>query len=262
MPIAHGGEELGVLECGPKSRGVYSDRDYQLVVTLATQAALAVSNARLAARIVQAQEAERRRTERNIHDGAQQQLAALVAQLGRARERLRRQEKLPEIVLGDLQQAALGILGELRELALGIHPSVLADGGLLEAIEDRSSRMPIAVDIDVDPAVRGRFADEIEGAAYFFVMEALANVLKHANATSARVGLGWRNGRLVIEVADDGIGFTRSSQLGGLGGLADRLAALGGSLAIDTRPGRGTNLVAELPARPPELNPWLSGYEW
>lgn len=228
---------------------MFSDKDAELVATLAVQTALAARNARLAARIVHAQDAERRRIERNIHDGAQQQLAALIANLGQAREKLRREGEIPEGFLVELQRAAVAILTELQELARGIYPSVLTDGGLLAAVSDRCAGLPIPVRIEADPIFRSeRLPADIEGAAYFAAMEALANTLKHAGASSATVRLHLDNGKIVVEVSDDGAGFDPTAiRRGGLTNLADRLAALGGVLRIDTRPSRGTTVRAELP---------------
>lgn len=200
---------------------------------------------------MQAQDAERRRIERNIHDGAQQQLAALVANLGQARERLRREGEISEGFLAELQAAAVAILGELQELARGVYPSVLTDGGLLAAVSDRSSGLPIPVTIEADPSVRSeRFPPDVEGAAYFVAMEALANTLKHAGASSAAVRLGRSDGKITVEVSDDGVGFETSGlPPGGLTNLADRIAALGGVLRIESRPGQGTRVRAEVPVR-------------
>lgn len=250
VPIAQGGEELGVIECGPKANGVLSDKDAELLATLAVQAALAVRNARLAARIVQAQDAERRRIERNIHDGAQQQLAALVANLGQARERLRREGKISEAFLAELQAAAVAILGELQELARGIYPSVLTDGGLAAAVSDRCAGLPIPVRMEAGRSAGQRFPPDIEGAGYFVAMEALANTLKHAAANSAIVRLDASNGKVTVEVCDDGIGFdTKLVRSGGLTNLGDRVAALGGVLRIESCAGEGTRVRAELPTR-------------
>lgn len=246
--IRRGDEEFGSIRCGPKLTGPFRDVDADLVDALAGQAALVISNARLAARIVQAQEAERRRLERNIHDGAQQELVALVAKLGLARARAR-SGVLDESTLIELQNDAGAILKDLRDLAQGIHPSVLTDGGLVEAVEDRCSRLPIDVVVEVAPGLRSlRFDDDVEGAAYFFVTEGLANVLKHADATEARVDLRRINGHLEMQVTDDGRGFDpNTTQRNGLAGLADRFSALSGSVSIDAAQGRGTVIEGRIP---------------
>ena len=245
--IVSGGEEFGVISCGPGISGGLRDRDIDLINALAGQAALVVSNMRLAARIVHAQEAERRRLERNIHDGAQQELVALVAKLGLARAKVKT-GKIDEATLIELQRDAGTILKDLRELAQGIHPSVLTDGGLVEAVEDRCSRLPVTVTVDSSPDLRSmRFEDDIEGAAYFFVTEGLANVLKHADASRVRVEMARSNGDLELRVSDDGRGFEPSATaLNGLAGLTDRFAALAGSVSV-TADDRGTTLEGRIP---------------
>jgi signal transduction histidine kinase len=209
-------------------------------------------NARLAGRIVNAAESERRRIERNIHDGAQQELVALVARLGMARSAaadggLRADE------IDDLRLEAQQILSDLRELAQGIHPSVLSDGGILEAVEDRCARIPLDVSVECSKGLRAqRFHDEIEGAGYFFVIEALTNVLKHADVTRATVSLTHEQGRLLLRVTDDGRGFNPDiASQNGLAGLRDRTRALGGTVTIVSRPGEGTSISASLPVDQP-----------
>jgi signal transduction histidine kinase len=209
-------------------------------------------NARLAGRIVNAAEAERRRIERNIHDGAQQELVALVARLGMARSAAA-EGGLRADEVNDLRLEAQQILSDLRELAQGIHPSVLSDGGLLEAVEDRCARIPLDVSVECPTGLRvQRFHDEIEGAAYFFVTEALTNVLKHADATRAAVSLTQDQGRLLLRVTDDGRGFNPdTASQNGLAGLRDRIRALGGTVTIASRPGEGSRISASLPVDQP-----------
>lgn len=243
-------EAIGAIECGPKAEGSVADDEVQLVRTLAGQVGLALMNARLAGRIVNAAESERRRIERNIHDGAQQELVALVARLGLARASASKGD-LGAQDIEALQQEAQRILVDLRELAQGIHPSVLSDGGILEAVEDRCARMPIDVTLNAPESLRSRrFSDDIEGAAYFFVTESLTNVLKHSEASMATVTLTHQDGTLILDVADDGRGFepfgTRQT---GLDGLRDRFTALGGTLTLSSGPGKGTRTRATLPAR-------------
>lgn len=246
VPIASSGETIGMLECGPSTQGAMTAHDREVLATLVDHAALAIRSTRLASRIVHAQEAERRRLERNIHDGAQQELVALVAGLGLARSKAERGD-VDTAELGELQREAGRILSNLRELAQGIHPSVLADGGLVEAIEERCGRIPLDVAVTTTPGLRGqRFADDIEGAAYFFVCEGLANVLKHANASRVEIGVALKD-KLHIEVEDDGIGIDDRRAGSGLNGLHDRITALGGSMQILRRSGGGTHLSASLP---------------
>jgi signal transduction histidine kinase len=252
VPVAAGNDRIGEIVCGPKTEGRLGDEEVQLVRTLAGQLGLALMNARLAGRIVNAAESERRRIERNIHDGAQQELVALVAKLGMARSAAAQGGLTPDVV-DDLRFEAQQILSDLRELAQGIHPSVLSDGGILEAVEDRCARIPLEVAVESSAGLRARrFDDNIEGAAYFFVTESLTNILKHANATRAAVSLNYDDGWLVLGVADDGRGFDPDTASGhGLGGLRDRIRALGGTVTIASRPGDGTRISASLPVDGP-----------
>jgi signal transduction histidine kinase len=248
IDIEHDGEHFGEITCGPKIRGRFTEADASTVRALAAQVALMISNSKMANRLVQVQEAERRRIERNIHDGAQQELVALVAKLSLARAEFR-DDRLDEGALEELQQDAARILSDLRSLAQGIHPTVLTDGGLVEAVEDRCKRLPIEVVVESLPQLRRqRFDDDVEGASYFFVTEGLANILKHSAATSARVVIHRTNGHLEIEVSDDGVGFrTETAHLNGLLGLSDRFRALGGSISLTSEPGSGTVLRGQIP---------------
>jgi len=245
--IRRGSEVFGTVACGPKLSGQFRDSDAGLVTALTGQTALILSNAHLAARIVQAQEAERRRLERNIHDGAQQELVALVAKLGLARARVR-SGGVDEATFIELQRDAGNILKDLRDLAQGIHPSVLTDGGLVEAVEDRCSRLPINVEVKTSPGLRSlRFEDDVEGAAYFFVTEGLTNVLKHAEATEALVEIRIADDLQVL-VADNGSGFEpEEAAWNGLAGLTDRFTALSGDVSVATGDGNGTVLRGRIP---------------
>lgn len=252
VPIAWRDEGFGTLRCRPARGGRITPDDSALLESLVAQAALAISRARLASRIVQAQEQERRRIERDIHDGAQQDLAALIARLSLARSRAGEDQVLRETLDG-IQHDVRRILADLRELAQGIHPSVLRDGGLVAAIDDRCARLPIAVSFRSSPDLASRrFAPEIEAAAYFCVAEALANALKHSGSSSIDIELETTRSELIASVTDAGRGVesgadTRGS---GLAGLADRLRALGGGLTIDQEPTGGFRLTATLPLRP------------
>lgn len=251
VPIVCAGRRFGELRCRPHVGRRLTPDDEALLSALASQVGLAVSHEQLSSRIVHAHETERRRIERNIHDGAQQELVALVTQLRLARNQMNGDERCAQ-VLADVQREVHEILVNLRELAQGIHPSVLADGGIVAAVEDSCSRLPLPVTLCVEPSLRGcRFTDEVEGAVHFFVSEALTNVLKHAAATGVDVRLGFDGARLTAQVVDDGIGFEPGSAVGGgLGGLGDRLHALGGTLSVDSRLGERTRLSARLPAAP------------
>jgi signal transduction histidine kinase len=271
-PLVYGEEVAGRVECGPRSEGRYRPRDTELLITLARHAALAIRNATLAAeladrlelinvqaqelhasraRIVHAEETGRRRLERDIHDGVQQELVALLAKIRRARNQLGRDPATVNVLLEELQEETKLALSDLRDFAQGIHPTVLSDRGLAEAIADRVSRLPASVSLEVTEQVRSaRFAQAVEGAAYFTVCEGLANAMKHASARRLIVRLGTAGDDLVVEVTDDGAGFEmRGVKRSGLSGLADRIEALGGRFQVTSLPGRGTQLHATLPAR-------------
>lgn len=271
--LEHAGSRVGRIECGSKLDGVYDDADHELLGALARQAALAVRNARLASelaerlsevsrqaqelrtsrtRIVQAAETERRRIERDIHDGIQQEIVALMARIELARTQLALDPDAVEKTLADARGLIHQTQADLRKLARGIHPAVLGDRGLVEAIAARAARLPLAVDIDADPAFDDvRFAPEVEGAAYFVISEALANVMKHAQVARATVRLFVEGGGLRIEVADPGCGFDPGAveEGSGLEGLRDRVQALGGSFEVISSPGAGTRVVVALVVR-------------
>lgn len=270
IPITYRREATGTLECGPKREGTYSDADRLLLETLARQTALAIRTVRLTAdlqarlrdldrqahelvrsrtRLVQAQEAERRRIERDIHDGIQQQMVALMAKVELARARLQSDPAHAEVALAEVQEMVRQAHAALREFARGIHPAVLGDRGLEEAIQACVARLPIGVSIEVDPAIRGaRFAPEVEGAAYFLISEGLTNMMKHAMADQAAVRLRASAGCLHIEITDNGRGFDPSAtRVSGLRGLCDRMEALGGSLRVVAAPQQGTQLIGMLP---------------
>ncbi|MFI6175743.1 histidine kinase [Nonomuraea sp. NPDC051191] len=242
VPVRGG---LGRIELGPRRAGRYDREDQRFLEALAVPAGLAIQSAGLVARLVNAQEAERRRIERNIHDGVQQQLVALIAGLELARVTGAGPEALAR-----LREQARQTLTDLRELAAGIHPSALSQGGLVEAVEERCSRLPVPTTVTSDPGLRARrFADEIEGAMYFTVSEAVANALKHADAARIEVRLTLAPGRVRATVADDGKGFDPAAAARrGLATLADRLDALGGGMELDSEPGKGTRMHAWVPA--------------
>ena len=189
--------------------------------------------------------AERRRLERDLHDGAQQRLVSLALDLRLARAALRDDPRRAEELLEGAGAELAHALEELRELARGIHPAVLSDRGLDPAVEALASRAPLPVHVN---ARLGERVDEpIELAAYFVVAEALTNVVKYAHANRASVSLGRENGGVRVEVADDGIGGADPAAGTGLRGLADRINALGGRLEVDSRPGGGTTVTASIP---------------
>jgi len=262
-PLVHDGRSIGLIECGAKRDGAYQAADQELLSTLGRQAALAIRNSQLSAelaarleelaasraRLVQAEEASRRRLERDLHDGVQQELVGVLARLGLARNQMRRDQHLAEATLREAQIDAQRALESLQELARGIHPAVLTDRGLLEAVAERATRMPIPVHVHSDGLASGvRFPLEVEGAAYFFVSEGLANVLKYSAAHRVDLRLWTRDGGLEVEVEDDGKGFDPGHvTLSGLRGLQDRVEALAGRMEVDSSPGRGTRLRADLP---------------
>jgi signal transduction histidine kinase len=195
------------------------------------------------ARLVEAGDAARRRLERDLHDGAQSRLVAVSLLLRSARSRAGDGElgQLLDRASDELRQG----LNELRELAHGIHPAVLTDSGLEPALEALVTRTPVPVQVEAE--VGERLPPPVESAAYFLVSEALTNVTKYARATKASVAVRRENGEVTVEVADDGVGGATVDRGSGLRGLADRIAALDGTLSLDSPPGRGTRLRAKIP---------------
>jgi signal transduction histidine kinase len=199
-------------------------------------------------RILEAGVSERRRLERNLHDGAQQRLVALAVQLRVLEKRLEDPEAARVLLRGageELDHA----LAELRELARGLHPAVLADRGLAPALEMLASRAPLPVTVEGVP--EERLAEPLEAAVYFVVAESLTNAVKHADATALHVRVAADTAELRVEIADDGRGGADPSAGAGTGlrGLADRVEALGGRLALESPAGAGTIVRATLPIR-------------
>ena len=235
----------------------------ELVRTAGAAAALALENERLAAelraryddlraasaRLVAAGDAARRRIERDLHDGAQQRFVSLSVTLNIARRHAEPGSQTASLLDSARTELTAG-LAELRELARGIHPAVLTERGLDPALAGLAARAPLPVTISAP--LEGRLEPAVEAAAYFVVMEALTNVAKYASATAAEVTVQQINGHLTIDVADDGVGGADPAAGTGLAGLADRVAALGGRLAVESPPGGGTVVRADLPARPSE----------
>jgi signal transduction histidine kinase len=188
---------------------------------------------------------ERRRLERDLHDGAQQRLVSMALNMRLARDRMREDPGAAEQLLDGASTELDSALEELRELARGIPPAVLTDRGLDAAIETLARRAPLPVELN--GVEHGRLPEAIELAAYFVVAEALTNVAKYADATHARVNVGRENGRLVVEVADDGVGGANPDGGTGLRGLADRLAVIEGRLEVESPPGGGTTIRARIP---------------
>jgi signal transduction histidine kinase len=254
VEVRHQGELLGALSVRmPASDPMNPSKD-NLVRDLASQAGLVLRNVRLISelrasrqRLVAAQDEERRRLERNLHDGAQQQLVALSVKLRLAEQLASRDPGKIEEMLSTLQSDTQDALENLRDLARGIYPPLLADKGLAAALEGQARKAPLPVEVSADGA--GRYPQETEAAVYFSCLEALQNVAKYANATRAEIRLSQANGQLTFEVEDDGAGFdTASTGYGtGLQGIADRLDSIGGSLAVRSRPGHGTTVAGSVP---------------
>jgi signal transduction histidine kinase len=200
-------------------------------------------------RLVAAQDQERRRLERNLHDGAQQQLVALAVKQRLAEGLVRQDPDKAAQLLADLQAETAQAIENLRDLARGIYPPLLADKGLPAALEGHARKVHLPV--TVEAGVLGRYPQEIEAAVYFCCLEALQNVAKYAGASKATVQLIDDDGWLTFVVNDDGVGFDPAgTPLGtGLQGMGDRLDALGGSLDVSSRPAEGTTLTGRIPAR-------------
>lgn len=250
VEVQDGGELLGALSVTMPANDPLNPAKERLVRDLASQAGLVLRNAALVEelrasqrRLVAARDEERRRLERNIHDGSQQQLVALSVQTRLARGLLERDptkaDEMLERVETDLQAA----LEDLRDLARGIYPPLLADKGLGPALQAQARRSPVPV--TVEAAGIGRYSQEVEAAVYFSCLEALQNVAKYAEASAARVTLAQDDGHLTFEVADDGRGFDLEVTSYGMGlqGIADRLAALDGALLVRSRPSGGTSVT-------------------
>jgi PAS domain S-box-containing protein len=251
-PIAVGGGLWGALIASTREPDGLADLSERRLCDFADLVAQAVSNAdaydKLAAsraRVVEAGDAERRRLERNLHDGAQQQLVSLAVQLRLVEARL---ESDPATARRDLAAAReqLGYaLEELRELARGIHPAILTDGGLAPALSALAMRAPLPVEITEVPGER--LPEPVEAAAYYLIAEAITNVAKHARASHVAVSVRRDDGRLLVNVADDGVGGADAAGGSGLNGLADRVEALHGRLRIDSPRGGGTRIDAQIP---------------
>ncbi|MEX2458766.1 MAG: histidine kinase [Actinomycetota bacterium] len=254
VPVVDRGEELGALSVR-KGRGEpLTPAEQKLVRDLAGQAGLVLRNVRLLEdlrasrkRLVAAQDAERRRLERDIHDGAQQQLVALAVKL-RLLETLTEKDPVrAKSMAADLKTEATDALENLRDLARGIYPPLLADEGLAAALSAQARKAGVPVVVHPDGV--GRYAQETEAAVYFCVLEALQNAAKYAAASRAEVRVSDEGGHLRFEVADDGRGFdpATTARGSGLQNMSDRLEALGGSLVVTSAPGEGTTVTGRVP---------------
>ena len=265
LPALGSGRAVALLERQGRPIGalIHDDAlvdDRDMVAAVSSVAALALDNERLAAqvrsqleevqrsrsRIVEAGDAERRRLERDLHDGAQQRLVTLALRIRMARRRLNPEtdpalDRLLNESAVELDEALL----QLRELARGIHPAVLTDSGLVGALESLAERAPVRVHLTAALGIRLPIA--VETAAYYVAAEALTNALKHAQATTVNLKVEHGDGRLWVEVADDGVGGADPVRGSGLVGLFDRVAALGGSFEVSSPSGGGTHLRASIP---------------
>jgi signal transduction histidine kinase len=264
LPDGRSARAVTVLERGGEAvAALIHDRslenDPTLVAAVAAAAALAIENERLRAdilvrlaevresraRLVTVADQERRRLERDLHDGAQQRLVALALTLSRTAERLNDGRDGTGELLHDGERQLQKALEELRRLAAGIRPAVLSDAGLGAALESLAENAPLPVTLR--QAVDRRLPDSVEAAAYFAVCEALTNAAKHAHATQVTITASLEDGRLVVAVSDDGVGGAEFGGGSGLNGLMDRISALDGRLSLDSPAGQGTRLEVELP---------------
>jgi signal transduction histidine kinase len=199
------------------------------------------------ARIIAAADAERRRIERDLHDGAQQRMVSVALTLSLAEAKMRTDADAAAKLVTQAREEAQIAVTELRELARGIHPAVLSDRGLRPALEALAARAPVPVDVSGVP--EETLPKEVEAAVYFVTAEALTNVAKYAQADSATVVLSLDNGSVRLEIRDDGIGGADISTGSGVAGLCDRVEALDGELVVDSPAGVGTTVTARIPLR-------------
>jgi signal transduction histidine kinase len=260
-PVEHQGELLGALAVKKPPAEPMTPAETKLVADLASQTGLVLRNVRLTAeleariaelralhkRLVTAQDEERRRLERNIHDGAQQQLVALAVKARLARGFMKENPAKADELLEGLESETQGALENLRDLARGIYPPLLADKGLAAALDSQIRKSATLIELDAKDV--GRYPQDVEAAAYFCCLEAVQNVAKYANALRATITLREISGDLLFEVADDGEGFDPSATGYGTGlqGMADRLSALDGTLEVRSAPGSGTVLAGRIP---------------
>ncbi len=254
--VRHQGELLGALTVAPAPDDPMNPTKEKLIRDMAAQAGLVLRNVGLIEdlresrrRIVSAQDERARTLERNIHDGAQQQLVALSVKLRLAAGLVERDPSKARGMLAELQTQTTETLEDLRDLARGIYPPLLADKGLPSALEAQARKSVVPVTVDPDGV--GRYRQDVESAVYFCCLEALNNVAKYAEASAVDIRLMQGEGELRFEVTDDGRGFDTSSRGTGTGlqGIVDRLAALGGQLEVRSAPGAGTTVTGTVPTR-------------
>ena len=252
--VRHLGELLGAITLEQPPDDPMNPARESLLGDLAAQAGLVLRNVRLIEelrasrqRLVAAQDEERRKLERNIHDGAQQQLVALAVKLRLTEQLSERDPAKAREMLTQLQADANAALEDLRDLARGIYPPLLADKGLAAALEAQIRKVTVPMEVHADGI--GRYQQDLEAAVYFCCLEALNNVAKYADASGVTIDLSERNGALTFEVRDDGRGFDPAGVTAGTGvqGMADRLDAIGGSLQVESAPGSGTTVRGRIP---------------
>jgi signal transduction histidine kinase len=253
--VRHQGEQLGAITATMHANDPMDPTKEKLIRELAGQAGLVLRNVRLIEelrasrrRLVAAQDAERRRLERNIHDGAQQQLVALQVKQRLVQGMIEHEPAKALDLMTQLQVDTTEALDDLRDLARGIYPPLLADQGLSAALESQARKSPVPVTVETDRVER--YTQDVEAAVYFCALEALNNLAKYADASQATVALSQTNGTLTFAVTDDGVGFAvgeRTSNGTGLQGMADRLDAIGGALEIRSAPGEGTTVLGRVP---------------
>jgi signal transduction histidine kinase len=261
VAVRHQGELLGALAISKRAGESLTPIEEKLVDGLAQQAGLVLKNVGLTAellarledlrasrqRLVAAQDEERRRLERNLHDGAQQNLVALKVKLGLAEMLAEKDPERARTLLGELKADTDETLDTLRDLARGIYPPLLADKGLAAALAAQARKATLPVEVAANGI--GRYPQEIEAAVYFCVLEALQNIQKYAQAQSATVRLTQSIGELSVEIRDHGKGFQSDSTKRGSGlqNMEDRMDALGGTIEVSSAPGSGTIVTACLP---------------
>ncbi len=252
-PITAGGRLWGALSVFSASTGHFPPSAEQRLADFTQLVALALESAEAhdqlmasRARIVEAGVAERRRLERNLHDGAQQRLVTLAVRLRIAQERVREDPAAAEALLEDVGEDLKLALQELQELARGLHPAILTDRGLVPALQSLANRAPFPVEI-TGGATPARLPEAVEAAVYYVVAESLTNAAKHAGATEACVALSTTTDTVIVEIRDNGSGGASSTHGTGLRGLADRVEALGGELQVQSGTVGGTVIRAQLP---------------
>ena len=263
LPVRYQGEVLGALSVAKRPGEALTPVEDRLLGDLAGQVGLVLKNAGLRVqllarleeirasrqRLVAAQDSERRRIERNIHDGAQQQLVALAIKLSLTESLIGTDTDGERELLAELRTDAAGAVEDLRDLARGIYPPLLAGQGLPAALAAQASKAPVPTSVTTDRV--GRYPQELEAAVYFCVLEALQNITKYARATRAQIKLTGTGHHLEFEVTDDGAGFDPAARGYGTGlqGMADRLHAHGGTLNVRSAPGASTTITGRLPCR-------------